>query len=526
MNGKQVAMWDFISDFFGSYYNIGTGVVGLLVLVFIYRKLTGPKLPPGPFAWPVIGNIPLMGTQPHLSLQNLSKKYGPLMFMQLGSVPTIVVQSPEMAKEVLRTQDQIWASRPDTVTGEIFFYGRQDMLFAPAGPTFKLLRKTCINSLFTPKRIAQYQEVRKEMTIGFLQKLLQECRGGKPTTVDHKITEMNFNNVSKILYGKSYYGLKTKNPDGSLQAREFHEIPEEWARVAGGVIVGDYLPFLRPLDIGGSEAHLKRLRDEFNLFLTGVIEEHKKRAPVPGTEDFVDVLLALPADDEGNRLTETQIKAFLQDLTLGGIDSSAAAMLWMLIELMRHPEIKHKIQEELDTVVGKDRLVEESDLPRLPYLRATIKELLRLRTAVPLLAPHENIQATKIAGYDIPKGTRLIVNLFAIHNSPDVWPDPEKFDPERFLDPKNPVKPEEFKYIPFGAGRRMCPGYDYATLVVESTMAAVLHSCDLSLPEGMRPEDVDTGASFGVTLAANTPPSIVFTPRLPLKLYKEAGITL
>ncbi|KAL3697650.1 hypothetical protein R1sor_011726 [Riccia sorocarpa] len=515
------------ADLYGSYwYYIGTAAVGLLVLVLFYRKLTGPKLPPGPFAWPVIGNIPHMGTQPHISLLNLSKKYGPLMYMQLGSVPTIVIQSPEMAKEVLRTQDHIWASRPLTIVGEVFFYDRQDLLFAPIGPLFKLLRRTCVNSLFTPKRIQQFQAVRKEMITLFIQKLLQECKGGKPATVDNMLKETNFNNISKILYGKSYYGLKTKNVDGSLNAREFHEIPELWAKVAGGVIVGDYLPFLRPLDIGGCEALLKTLREEFNVFLTSVIEEHRQRVPAPGTEDFVDVLLTLPADDQGHRLTEIQIKSFLQDLTLGGIDTTTTGIFWPLLQLMRHPEHRKKVQEELDVVVGRDRLVDESDLPRLPYLRATIKEAFRVPTAVPFLAPRESLEACKIAGYDIPKGTRLIVNAYAIHNSPEFWLEPEKFDPDRFLDPKNPVKHDEYKYIPFGGGRRMCPGMDSATLFVESFLARLLHCCDLSLPEGMIPQDVDSGASFGVTLAPTTSLRVIATPRLTLKVYKDAGIAL
>lgn len=159
------------------------------------------------------------------------------------------------------------------------------------------------------------------MLTAFLTKLLQEGRGGQPVQVDHKITEMNFNNVSKILYGKSYYGLKTTNADGSIHAREFHEIADEWARVAGSVIVGDYLPWLRKLDIGGCEAHLLRLREEFNKFLTGVIEEHKRNSAAGGKgsrkEDFVDVLLSLHADEDGNTLSETQVKAFLQVCLLG-----------------------------------------------------------------------------------------------------------------------------------------------------------------------------------------------------------------
>ncbi|BBN02674.1 protein MpCYP829A1 [Marchantia polymorpha subsp. ruderalis] len=521
-----------IADFYGtdSFYYVLAAVLGLVVLILIQRKFRAPKLPPGPLAWPLIGNLPLMGPLPHQSLLRLKKKYGPLMFMQLGSVPTIVVQGPDMAKEVLRTQDHIFASRPDTVTGELFFYNRQDLLFAPLGPTFRLLRKTCVNSLFTPLRVQEFQGVRKEMLTAFLTKLLQEGRGGQPVQVDHKITEMNFNNVSKILYGKSYYGLKTTNADGSIHAREFHEIADEWARVAGSVIVGDYLPWLRKLDIGGCEAHLLRLREEFNKFLTGVIEEHKRNSAAGGKgsrkEDFVDVLLSLHADEDGNTLSETQVKAFLQDLTLGGIDSSAAQMQWTLVELLRHPEVRHKVQQELDSVIGKDRMVEEADIVRLPYFRAMMKESFRLHPAVPFLAPHENTQATKISGYDIPANTRLLVNVYAIHRDPEVWEDPLKFNPERFMNRHQGLKGEDFKFLPFGSGRRMCPGMDYAMLVVEWTLAQLLHTCDLDVPEGMKPMDIDVGETFGVTLSTTSPLRIVISPRLPSEVYAKAGIVL
>lgn len=204
----------------------------------------------------------------------------------------------------------------------------------------------------------------------------------------------------------------------------------------------------------------------------------------------------------------------------GGTETFSNQVEWTLTELMRHPEIRQKVQRELDFVVGKDRVVEESDLARLKYLHAVVKESFRLHPVLPLCAPMESTIATKIGGYELPSKTRVVINLYAIQRDPKIWDNPLAFDPDRFRRRSSDVKGEDFELLPFGAGRRICVGLNLGLSIVQFTLAQLLHTCDLALPIGMKCDDVDMEEGCGPTMPKARPLQVLVTPRLPLRVYK------
>lgn len=208
----------------------------------------------------------------------------------------------------------------------------------------------------------------------------------------------------------------------------------------------------------------------------------------------------------------------MQDMVVGGTDTSSNTIEFAMAELMNKPQIMKKAQQELDSVVGQGNTVEESHLHKLHYLNAIMKENFRLHPALPLLVPHSPSESCLIGGYHVPKGARVFVNVWAIHRDPSVWDNPLEFRPERFLDGKLDFSGNDFTYFPFGSGRRICAGIAMADRVVMFSLASLLHSFNWKLPAGQK---LDLEEKFGIVLKKKLPLIAVPVPRLsePL-LYK------
>lgn len=185
------------------------------------------------------------------------------------------------------------------------------------------------------------------------------------------------------------------------------------------------------------------------------------------------------------------------------IDTSATAVEWALSELLRHPKVMKILQKELEKIVGLNRMVEESDLGNLEYLDMIVKETLRLHPVAPLLIPHESMQDCTVNGFHIPKKSRVIINVWAIGRDPQAWNDPEKFFPERFVGSSVDLRGRDFQLLPFGSGRRACPGMELGLTIVKQVIAQLVHCFDWELPEGILPTELDMTEEFSlVTLRA------------------------
>ncbi|BBN08698.1 hypothetical protein Mp_4g13700 [Marchantia polymorpha subsp. ruderalis] len=286
--------------------------------------------------------------------------------------------------------------------------------------------------------------------------------------------------------------------------------------------IEEFFPLLKPLDLSGRIKKLKLAAEKYYEVMESIIDDRlkeKTNSKSYNEEDFLDVLLAM------SDFTRDQLKYLLLDIIIGGTDTSSNTIVWAMTELLRHPNIMERLQSELDDVIGKERLVEEADLQKLEYLQAVVKETLRLHP-IGVLAPHCSMEATKVAGYDIPANTRVTLNLYAIGRDPKVWENPLKFDPSRFLNSPIDVKGQHYEVLPFGSGRRRCPGMNLALVSVSYTLAQLVHACSISLPEGLTHLDVDVEEKFGISVGRRNPLNLLITRRLPSDVYRKAGLNV
>jgi cytochrome P450 len=211
----------------------------------------------------------------------------------------------------------------------------------------------------------------------------------------------------------------------------------------------------------------------------------------------------------------------LQDILSAGVDTSSSTVEWALAELITKPTVLEKLQAEIDSYVGNARSVEERDLAHLPYLDAVVKETFRLHPPAPLLLPHESIEPCNLLGYNIPSKTRRWVNVWAIGRDPAEWETPLEFLPERFVGSEIDARGQDFRFLPFGSGRRMCPGITLGMAMVQLTLSRLVQSFDFSLPFGKKLEDLDMSETFGLTVTRSSPLQLTALPRLLSKLYNN-----
>uniref|UniRef100_Q7M1E6 Cytochrome P450 92B1 n=1 Tax=Petunia hybrida TaxID=4102 RepID=Q7M1E6_PETHY len=487
----------------------------------IKNKFPKRKLPPGPWPWPVIGNLNLVGSNPHESLHYLSQKYGDLMLLKFGSKPVLIVSSPEMAKEFLKTHDAIFASRPPLAAGKFTSFNFSDMTWAPYGRFWRQARKLYLSEIFNPKRLDSFKHIRVEETQALISRLHALSRSNPVYLRDH-LPQFTLSTVSRIAMGRKYYSDESNlNESSPVTFEKLKWMLDDWFMLGGVINLGDWVPFLSWFDPQGYVKRMKPLGKSFIEFYKYVLEDHKAKAKetcVP--KDMIDVILQL-ADDPNLevKFTSDQIVGLIHGMQTGGIDTSASAVEWAFQELLRKPKIIEKANEELDRAIGKERWIQEEDFTRLPYIEAIIKETFRLHPLCALLPPHYSIEDCCVAGYDIPKGTSVYVNAWSIGRNPKYWDKPEEFIPERFLENDIDIKGQNFTLLPFGSGRRRCPGYSLGIKLVRTTMANLLHGFNWKLAQDMKPEDICMEEVYGLTTHLKKPISMIMEPRLPLHLY-------
>ncbi|KAG7018217.1 Flavonoid 3'-monooxygenase, partial [Cucurbita argyrosperma subsp. argyrosperma] len=507
-------------ELFPSWVSYSAAWFAILALFFLSRRLRrrNLNLPPGPKPWPLIGNLDLIGPLPHQSIHHLSKKYGPIMHLRFGSFPVVVGSSVEMAKIFLKTHDLNFVSRPKTAAGKYTTYNYSDITWSQYGPYWRQARKMCLMELFSAKRLDSYEYIRREEMNALLRDLYKSC--GDVIKVKDYLSTVSLNVISRMVLGKKY---TDESENGIVSPDEFKKMLDELFLLSGVLNIGDSIPWIDFLDLQGYVKRMKALSKKFDRFLEHVLDEHNARRE--GVKDYVaqdmvDVLLQLADDpDLEVKLERHGVKAFTQDLIAGGTESSAVTVEWAMSELLRKPEILNKAREELDRVIGKERWVEEKDIASLPYIDAIAKETMRLHPVAPMLVPRMCREDCQIAGYDIAKGTRVLVNVWTIGRDPAVWENPNEFSPERFMGKSIDVKGQDFELLPFGSGRRMCPGYSLGLKVIQSSLANLLHGFTWCLGGDMKKEDLNMDEVFGLSTPKKFPLDVVAHPRLPPHLY-------
>ncbi|KAK7352373.1 hypothetical protein VNO80_17793 [Phaseolus coccineus] len=515
--------------------------ISVSLLVFLWHAFLGKKrnkggrsnskeapVPVG--AWPLIGHLHLLGGDDQLlyrTLGAMADQYGPAFNIWLGTRRAFVVSSWEVAKECFTTNDKALASRPTTVAAKHMGYNYAVFGFAPYSPFWREMRKIATLELLSNRRLEMLKHVRvSELNMGIKELYNSWVQNrSQPVVVELNrwLEDLTLNMVVRMVAGKRYFGASATCDDD--EARRCQKAINQFFHLIGIFVVSDALPFLRWFDLQGHERAMKKTAKELDSILEGWLQEHRMqrvdgKVKVEGEQDFIDVMLDLQKTGHLSNFqydSDTSIKSTCLAIILGGSDTSAGTLNWAISLLLNNRQALKKAQEELDLNVGMDRQVEESDIRNLSYLQAIIKETLRLYPAGPLLGPREAQEDCNVGGYDVPAGTRLVVNLWKIHRDPRVWEEPSAFRPERFLTSDAvDVRGQNFELIPFGSGRRSCPGMSFALQVLHLTLARLLHAFKFVTPSD---EPVDMTESPGLTIPKATPLEVLLTPRLPPQLY-------
>ncbi|XP_015078498.1 premnaspirodiene oxygenase-like [Solanum pennellii] len=452
--------------------------------------------PPGPWKLPFIGSLHHLigGGLPHRVLRNLSQRYGPIMYLQLGQVPTVVISSPTIAKQVLKTHDLAFVDRPQLTSLSIIFYNFKDIAFSQYGDYWRQMRKICMIELLSTKMVKTFGAIRQDE----ISSLVSSIRSMRGSTIN--MTEKIFLFSNSIIC-RSAFGKICKDRD------EFITILKEILLLTGGFDVADLFPSWKLLHkITGTKSRLISAHKKVDIVMEEILNEHienkaagKKGNGEFGDEDLVDVFLRVKENAELQfPITNDHIKAVIFDIFLAGTETSNTVLIWAFAELMKNPHIMAKAQSEVRRVFKGKKKHDEEDFEELTYLKLVVKEALRLHLPAPLITPRECREQTDINGYIIPIKTRVLVNAWALARDPESWDDPESFIPERFENSSIDFKGNHFEFIPFGAGRRMCPGMLFGLANVTHPLAQLLLHFKWDLPNGTNPKHLDMTETGGI----------------------------
>nr|URZ86301.1 cytochrome P450 [Astragalus sinicus] len=476
----------------------------LKFLITIRTKNHSSKVgspPPSPPSLPIIGHLHLLGSVIPKSFQSLANLYGPLIQLQLGASTCIVVSNAKVAKQVMKTHDLNFCYRPQFGSSDYFLYKGSYFITAPYGPYWRFMKKLCVTQLLSTSQLGRFMHIREHEIEKLLKSLLLCSCEGKSTDLCLDLTGLTNNILCRMAMNTTCFD----------DAGEIQCLVKEFLHVGAKLSMGEVLGPLRKLDLFGYGKKLRRIVSKFDKILERIMIEHEEKNDTEG--DMMDILLQVYRNPNAEvKLTRNDIKAFFLDIFLAGTETSSVAMQWAMAEIINNPRVLKKLRDEIQSIVGTTKLVKESDVKNLPYLQAVIKEVLRLHPTAPF-ALRQSAEDCKINGYDVKSQTRTLINVYAIMRDPESWVNPEEFIPERFLegnddemnggdDHEDVIKMDggDFRYIPFGFGRRGCPGASLALTVMHVMIGALVQCFDWKINGGDCKINMEEGSSFSAGL--------------------------
>ncbi|KAE8666461.1 Cytochrome P450 [Hibiscus syriacus] len=480
------------------------------VTVHIFHKLKNH--PPTPFPiLPFIGHFYLLLKKPlHRTLAKISAKHGRVLLLHFGSRPVVLVSSASAAEECFTKNDIILANRPKLLYGKHMGNNYTSLIWDSYGENWRNLRRISAIQLLSSNCLQLLYATRLDELRLLLRKLFKDQ--DRTVNLKSRLFELMVNLMMRMIAGKRYYG---DDVEDVAEGTRFREIMRESFLLAGASNMGDFVPLMKWF--GKTEKRMINLSKRRDTFTQELIDECRSNmkngeescVSTDKKKNMIEVMLSLQEQDPEIYKDES-IRSLMIVLLLAGTDTSAATLEWAMSLLLNHPHVLNKAQAEIDAVVGQNRLIEESDLSNLPYLHCIINETFRMKAVGPLLVPHESSEECVIGGYRIPRGTMLLVNAWAIHNDPSNWEEPTKYKPERFegLDPSNTA----FKLMPFGAGRRRCPGEGLAMRMIGLTLGSLIQCFEW---ERIGEEKVDLTEGPGLTMPKALPLQAKCRPRQP-----------
>ncbi|KAF2290802.1 hypothetical protein GH714_015521 [Hevea brasiliensis] len=387
----------------------------------------------------------------------------------------MVVSSPSAVEECFTANDIVFANRPPLTLGKYISYNCTTLSSASYGDHWRNLRRISTLDVFSSNRLNVFTGIRRDEIKIFLNKLYSfSSHDFAKVELKPMLMELTFNIIMRMVAGKRYNGEEVTGKD-KAEAKQFREMMKEIFEYAGASYLGDFLPFLQWFDYQGFLNRVVRLGKRTDRFLQDLIDEHRrddKASSESRNNTMISHLLCLQ-ESQPEYYTDEIIKGLILDIVLAGTESSAGTLEWAMSNLLNHPEVLEKAKNELDLQIGEESMMDESDLSKLPYVQNIITETLRLHPPGPLLLPHLSSQECSVGGYHVEPNTWLLVNVWAIHRDPEFWDDAIEFKPERFESPGQGS--ETYKFIPFGLGRRSCPGMGLANRVIGFCLGSMIH---------------------------------------------------
>ncbi|KAJ9564026.1 LOW QUALITY PROTEIN: hypothetical protein OSB04_009186 [Centaurea solstitialis] len=464
-----------------------------------WKSGNAARLPPGPYPFPIMGNIFELGKNPHIALTSLSKTYGRLMTLKLAPSPLLYPQ-PNLPKKSFSN-----TTYPSLDTGRAANHHLFSILWLPVGDQWRRLRKISKEYLFSVQQLDAGQPLRREK-IQELVDYVHECfTNRKPINIGLVAFTTTFNVLSNFIFSTDMARYD------SHESQEFKDAVSSLVDVLGKPNLADFFPLLKPFDPQGLLREANVYIGKSIAILDGMVEQRLQATAkssshaVSSTNDVLDLLLDLSRKNE-SEFSRNDVVHLLFDLISAATDTTTSTLEWAMAELVRNPKKMAKTRSELEEFAGKDTMIiEESDIGKLPYLEAVVKETLRLHPPAPFLIPHKALCDVEIGGFVVPKDAQILCNVWAIGRDPTVWSNPHEFMPERFLDVDIDYKGRDFELIPFGSGRRICPGLPLAHRMLHLMLGSLIRKFDWELEGETRAEDMDMSERFGITLHKSVP---------------------
>ncbi|KAG7565515.1 Cytochrome P450 superfamily [Arabidopsis suecica] len=486
------------------------------LFLIIFKKISPSKmkLPPGPTGLPIIGNLHQFGRLLHSSLHKLSLEHGPVMLLRFGVVPVVVISSKEAAKEVLKTHDLETCTRPKMVTTGLFSYNFKDIGFTQYGEDWREMKKLVGLELFSPKKQKSFRYIREEESDLLVKKISKSAQTQTQVDLGKALFSFTAGILFRLAFGKNFRECDF------IDMERVEELVTETETNVGTLAFTDFFPtglgWL--IDrLSGQRSRMNKVFSKLTNLFQHVIDDHLKTEQHRDHSDLISAMLDMinkPTNIGSFKITSDHLKGVMSDVFLAGVNAGVITMIWTMTELIRHPGVMKKLQEEIRATLGsnKERITEE-DLQKVEYLKMVIEETFRLHPPAPILLPRLTMSDIKIQGYNIPKNTMIEINIYTIGRDPKCWTNPDEFIPERFFNTSINYKGQHFELLPFGAGRRSCPGMALGITILELGLLNLLYFFNWSLPDGMTIADIDMEEAGALNIAKKIPLELV--PTLP-----------
>ncbi|KAK1358824.1 Geraniol 8-hydroxylase [Heracleum sosnowskyi] len=449
------------------------------------RGKSSQNNPPGPCPLPIIGNIHKLGKHPHKSLASLAQVYGPIMHLKLGLTTTIVISSSSTAQQVLQMQDLAFSSRSQFDVVRASSHNKYSVVLLPVGSRWRSLRKIMSSYIFAANKLDKNQHLRRRKVHDLIRYCEKCCQSGETVDIGRAAFLTSLNLLSNTIFSKDMIDSYENS-----EAKEFRDFVWNILFEAGKPNLVDYFLILRWTDPQGIRRRMTGYFEKLTKSFDGLIQEHLELRRVGNAESTstIDVLEELLKMLQTDEIEETHIHNLFIDLFVAGTDTTSNTVEWAMSEILQNSEILVKVKAELNQVIGKGKIIQETDISKLVYLQCIVKETMRLHPPVPFLIPRQVEKEVQLCGYTVPKNSQVLVNAWAIGRDPELWINPLSFRPER-----------------------ICPGMPLAMRMVPVMVGSLINCFDWKLEGGILPEKLDMEEKFGITLAKLHPLRAVAT---------------